>query len=932
MMDALNEYRRCFIYLMPIPSGTVTFLFTDLEGSTKLWEQYPEAMQSGIARLEALSRHAIESHRGYVVKAMGDGFMASFADAQDAVRAAIVLQLNAQSESWVGLPALRIRAAIHTGVVEERAGDYYGSPVNRTARLMGVGYGGQILLSETAYDLVRDSVVGDIVFRDLGQHRLRDMVRPERIFQANAPDLLSDFPPLKTLDVLPNNLPNLLTTFVGREHEKEKIKAILNNSRLLTLTGAGGTGKTRLSIEAAADSLEQFPDGVWLVEYAAVTDATLVAQTIATTLHLREERPRPILATLQDYLANKNVLLILDNCEHLVLAIAQAADVLLRTCAQLKILASSREPLGIPGEKTLRVPSLAVPSRDEMPALDQLTQFEAIKLFVDRATNLQPSFVLTKQNASAVAQIVRRLDGIPLAIELGAARIKALPVDKIAARLDDQFNLLSMGSRTLLPRQQTLNALIEWSFNLLTEAERVLFRRLSVLVGGWTFEAAEAICAGNGVEGYEILNLLSELVEKSLVNVREDERVETRYYFLDTIRQYARVKLLESGEEGELRLQHCEWFLGLTEDAEANFHGPDQSTWLNRLEIEYDNISFALDWLVTTGDAERGLRLSGALYDYWNIRGHWSEGRERLNKILALPASADPSNHRANALRAAGNLARQQNDYAVAQSLYESSLEISKALGDELGTANALNGLGSNYEAQGNYSSARDSFLQALDVYHRVNSPIDQARATLNLGLLESNHGNFAQAEIYFAECLPTFRELGDRRLEGMIVGNLGLMAYYRGDYAKARAFCGESLAIRRELKDKFGIANQLNNLASVALRLKEYANAKKLFEESLTLFAEIKSKRMIADVFSMMASVAVAQQNPLQAGRLLGAAKTLLDGMRVPLNEANRIEFERSVDAAKALDPKGFDVAWAEGNAMSLEEAVVAALGEPRN
>lgn len=913
------------------PTGTVTFLFTDIEGSTKLWEQYPDAMKTAVAKQEIFSRQAVESNQGYVVKALGDGVMASFRNASEALLAAVAIQRAVQAESWGEIPAVRIRAGIHTGVVEERAGDYYGSPVNRTARLMSIGHGGQILLSETAYDLIRDSHLGDIVFRDLGQHRLRDMLRPERIFQVIISDLPSDFPPLKTLDVLPNNLPNLLTTFVGREHEKEDIKKILDSSRLLTLTGAGGTGKTRLSIEASADLLEEFPDGVWLVEYATVTDPTLVAQTIATTLHLREEHSRPILATLQDFFMNKNVLLILDNCEHLIQPIAQTADKLLRVDERLKILATSREPLGIPGEKTLRVPSLAVPNRAELPPLEQLTQFEAIKLFVDRAVNLQPNFVLTKQNAPAVAQIVGRLDGIPLAIELGAARIKGLSVDKIAARLDDQFNLLSMGSRTLLPRQQTLNALIEWSFNLLTDPERVFFRRLSVLVGGWTLEAAEAICAGNGLDGYEILNLLSELVEKSLVNVREDHESETRYYLLDTIRQYARVKLLESGEESGLRSKHCEWFLQLAENAEPNFHGPGQSAWLNRLETEYDNISFALDWAAATGDAERGLRLTGALYDYWNVRGYWSEGRDRLSKILALPADVARSQNRAKALNAAGNLALQQNDYAVAQALFESSLEISKSLGDAQETAKSIHGLGAGFEARGDYAKAHEYYTRSLELFRKLDSKLGKAGAMLNLGTLDLGRGEYGQAQAYFEDCLPLFREIGDQRSVGKISGNLGLIAYFSGDYPAARKFCEESLAIRRELKDKSGIAHQLNNLGYIALRQGEPDRAKEFFSESLALFAAMKSKRMIADVFSGLANVAIVQQQAAAAARLLGAAQALFDALNVQVEGANRAEFDRSVAAARAPSENEFQAAWGEGKNMPLEDAIAAALGEPR-
>lgn len=910
------------------PTGTVTFLFTDLEGSSKLWETYPEAMKPAIARLEVLSRQAIEGHRGEIVKSMGDGFMASFAIALDALEAALELQRAVRKESWAEVPAFRIRAGIHAGTVEEREGDYFGATVNRTARLMNAANGGQTLLSETAHDLVRDTAAREIVLLDLGQHRLRDLVRPERIFQASAPGLETEFQPIRTLDVLPNNLPKWLTTFVGREREMEQVKHALDKSRLLTLTGAGGTGKTRLSIEAGAELVHKFRDGVWLVEFAPVTDPALVPQTIAAVLRLREERGRTIWATLVDHLALKELLLILDNCEHLIEPIAKAADELLRNSPQLKVLASSREPLRISGEQIIIVPSLAVPDPQDKSTLAELAQCDAVQLFLDRAVNSKADFALTAQNAAAVAQIVRRLDGIPLAIELSAARINALSVEKIAARLDDAFNLLTMGSRTAMPRQQTLSALIDWSHGLLTDSERILFRRLSVMAGGWTLAAAEDICAGEPLKSGLILNLLAELVEKSLVSVREDAGAEKRYAFLEIIRQYARNKLVEAGEERILRARHCAWFMGLSEEAEACFHGPTQAECLNRLERDYDNLNAAIDWAMESQDAERAIRFTGMLFDFWNVRGYWSEGRDRLNRALALPGSEERSPARAKSTNAAATLALKQNDYVVAHSLFEASLETARAVGAKEEAAKALFGLGSKYETQNDYAGARAYYMQALEAYGELGSKLGKARTLGNLGVLDLNHGEFEQAQTNLEACLPLFRELGDQRSVGQVAGNLAVIAYFRGEYVRARGFCEESLKIARELKDKYRTANQLNTLGYIASRQGEHTKARGYFSESLTLFAALKSRRMLADVFTGLASTAVALGDEMLAAQLLGATQALVKSLGVTLNEANQKEFDRSAAAARARDERAFQAAWEGGMAMTLEEAIVLALG----
>ncbi|HZO88686.1 MAG TPA: adenylate/guanylate cyclase domain-containing protein, partial [Chthonomonadaceae bacterium] len=463
-------------------SGTLTFLFTDIEGSTRLWEQHPEAMRSALARHDVLLQEAIEQHSGHVFKTIGDAFCAAFDAAPSALAAALSAQRALASEDWQAPIRLRVRMALHTGAAEARGGDYFGPPLNRVARMLAAGHGGQVLLSQAACDLLGDALPEGVSLRDLGRHRLRDLQQSEHLYQLLHPNLPADFPPLRSLEAFAHNLPVQLTSFIGREKEMEEIKRLLSTAHLLTLTGSGGCGKTRLALQVAADRVEEYADGVWLVELAAIADLGLVPQTVAVALGVSEEPNRPLGETLANYLRPKSLLLVLDNCEHLLTACAQLADTLLRTCPKVRILASSREGLGLLGEALYHVPSLSLPDEKRLPTLEQLSQYEAVRLFVERAVLSRPDFAVTAQNAASVVQICSRLDGIPLAIELAAARARALAVEQLAQRLDDRFRLLTGGSRTALPRQQTLRALIDWSYDLLSEAERTLLRRLSVFV------------------------------------------------------------------------------------------------------------------------------------------------------------------------------------------------------------------------------------------------------------------------------------------------------------------------------------------------------------------------------------------------------------------------------------------------------------------
>lgn len=643
-----------------LPSGTVTFLFTDIEGSTKVAQEHRETWDALQERHHAILRSAIQVHNGYVFQIIGDAFCAAFHIASEALAAAIEAQRGLQTENWGETP-IKVRMGINTGAAQagnnaDGSGGYTGySTLARTQRVMSTAYGEQILLSNTSADLLLGELPAGVTLRDMKEHRLKGLLNPEHLWQAVAPGLAQDFPALQTLNSIPNNLPIQLTSFIGREKEIAEIKNLVEHNHLVTLTGSGGVGKTRHSLQVGAELLDAFTDGVWLVELAPVSDAELVPYALATVLGVREDEARPLMTALQDHLRAKSILLLLDNCEHLLQACAQLVDVLLHACPGLRILASSREALGMAGEVSFRVPSLSLPDARHLPSLDSLTQYDSVRLFIERAVAVKSDFVVTNENAPAVAQVCSRLDGIPLAIELAAARVKGLSVEQISKRLDDRFRLLTGGSRTALPRQQTLRAMIEWSYDLLSEGERALLRRLAVFVGDWTLEAAEAVCpqpeppAGSlgpprqAIGAPEIMDLLLRLVDKSLI-VAEERGGQARYRMLETIRQFARDKLLESGEGAPLRARHLEFFLKFSEQAEPKLHSAEQLIWLNQLGAEYENLQTALDWGREGGSTQPALRLAKAMEQLADVRSLLGVGTKAIplyQEALALWQSAE---------------------------------------------------------------------------------------------------------------------------------------------------------------------------------------------------------------------------------------------------------------------------------------------------
>lgn len=913
---------------MGLPGGTVTFLFTDIEGSTKLWEEHVEAMRAALARHDNLLRVAISVHGGHVFKTAGDAFHAVFSTAADGLAAALDAQRALAAERWPVPDGLRVRMVLHTGVADQRNGDYFGPTLNRAARLLAACHGGQILLFRTTYELVQDVLPAGVTLRDLGQHLLRDLARPEQIYQLVATGLTVEFPPLRSLNSFPNNLPVQLTSFVGRVREIADVKRLLATTRLLTLTGSGGAGKTRLALQVAAELLEEFADGVWLTELPALSDPALVSQTVAASLGLREQSERSIATTLAEFLQFRRLLLVLDNCEHLVAECARLVDQLLRGCPEIRILATSQTALGVPGEVAFSVPPLSLPDPQRAPAAEQLPQYEAVRLFIERAVLSKPEFAVTSDNAAAVTQVVHRLDGIPLAIELAAARAKMMSVQQIAERLDDRFRLLTGGGRTVASRHQTLKAAIDWSYDLLTASERTMLQRMSVFSGGWTLEAAEAVCNGGEVAAGQILDVLARLVDRSLVLAQETRGGSTRYRLLESVRQYGRDRLVESGEEKSTRTRHRDWFLLLAERGERYLQGREQRVWLDLLETEHDNLRLALEWCkATEGDTEYWLRLAGALWRFWEVRGYWSEGRAWLDGALAQSeGSATPS--RVKVLNGAGYLASFQGDYPRAVSLGEESLDLSRRLGDKRGTVSCLNILGIEACRLEKYDRAAQLGKESLVLSEEVGDWWGTMDARIVLAFVARAAGDYDRASTLLEEIVPQVRQVGDKWRLAMALNYLGLVKRDLGNYTEARAVLEETLALAKELGDKWGAAFAQSNLGIVAWYQQDYLRAGDLFATSLRLRADVGEKRGIVTSLVGLAAVAAVQGEAERAAMIFSAAETLRGMIGVPLPPFIRGSFEQLVaDTRAALGEARFAEVGARGRALALQAAIAYAL-----
>ena len=701
-------------------------------------------------------------------------------------------------------------------------------------------------------------------------------------------------PDRRSTKTAPHNLPLQLTTFVGRTHEKSEVKRLLGSSRLLTLMGAGGAGKTRLALKVASETRERFPDGVWLVELGPLSDPALVARTAATALGVADQGEKPPLAALLEALRNRRLLLVLDNCEHLIGAASKFAETLLRSCPEVRFLATSREALGIAGETAWRVPSLSVPDDRGTQATDRVRDYEAIQLFETRAQASDPGFHVTPENAAAVVQVCRRLDGIPLAIELAAARVNMLTVEDLRAKLDDRFVLLTGGSRTALPRQQTLRAAMDWSYDLLPENERALLRLLSVFAGGWTLDAAEAVCSTVAIKRSDVLALLGRLVDKSLV-LTDTRYGRARYRLLETVRQYARDRLVESGGAAEIRRRHRDWYGAVAEQGSTMLRGPEQAVWMERLEVEHDNFRAALEWsAVDPAGAEAGLRLAGALMWFWFIRGHWREARMRLERALERGGEASET---------------------VLPAVMQGAAFFAWRLGDNTRT----NELGA----------------EGLALCRRLDDKPNMALMLMWLGIAAIRALDYERATGFFGECVEVARGLGDTWTAALATAQAGIVARHLGDCNRAIVLHNESLAVTRRLGDGFTTVYNFRNLGNDTLQLGDYARAESYFLEGLKLGGQAAHHApwVTEECVEGLAQVACGQGRYERAARLFGAVDRLFQiiGHRRSTRDQTGVE-ERIASARRGLGDAAFEKAWADGQAMTIEQAVDYALerGEP--
>ena len=920
------------------PSGTVTFLFTDIEGSTKLAQEHPQAMPGLLARHNTILNHAIESHQGFVFRIVGDSFTAAFHTARDALSAALEAQRHLQNESWSPAP-IRVRMGIHTGAAilkEDPHGhgqSYEGyRTLALTQRIMSVGHGGQILLSQTVYDLVKERLPNGTELRELGERHLKDIVQPEALYQVAAPDLLSEFPPLTTLEAINHNLPAQLTSFIGREQEIAEARAALASTRILTFIGPGGTGKSRLSLQVAAGQLTEFKDGVWQVELAPLAEGAYVPSTIASTFYLREAQGVPLLDTVTDYLRSKQLLLVLDNCEHLIETCARLSDHFLQACKNVKIITSSREALGIPGETIYRVPSLSLPQHlEDLPDIQGLMSYEAIRLFRERAVKANPQFELSEDNALYVCQICQRLDGIPLAIELAAARLKMFTPQQIAERLGDRFKLLTGGSRTALPRQQTLRALIDWSYLTLNEVEQRVLRSLAVFSGGWTFEAAEAV-----VGEIDAMDGLSGLVNKSLVNVDEAEG-ESRYRYLETIRQYAMEKLFESRDAENVRDRHLAYFMDYTRRAEQQFDSDQRSLWINRLELEYDNIRSALGWAVES-DPETALRMASWLRIYWLSRSYMTEGCKWCQAAISgaeASTSADPDLGLwlSEVYTALAALSINRGDHRTGQSAARQAADLARGLDDPARLVQALNFLGLSSAFLGDEPLAFDSLNEGEALCRKFGLKDALAEILLSLAYITLEiHGPKAaeQLQAYLEESLDLTEGSVDLNSAVRTEGILARLAYYRGDLAEARKHADLMLDHHREMGDQLSVTGHQSEMAHVARRMGNYEEALALYRETLPDWQKIGHRGAVAHQLECMAFIAKAREQGDRAVKLMSAAEVLREASNSSRTPQERIEYDRELaDLRAGMDEETFQLLWMEGRSLTSEQAIALAMKE---
>lgn len=870
-----------------LPTGTITFLFTDIEGSTRLLQQLGEGYRAVQECHHDIMRAAIREANGHVVRTEGDSFFVAFRRPLDAVGAAVAAQRALAESDWPHGEPLRVRMGVHTGEGVAGGDDYLGLDVHRAARIAAAGHGGQVLISDAIRGLVDHTLPQGVIIRDLGTHRLKDIEHPEHLYDLVIDGLLAEFPPIRTLQGPRTNLPPPRTSLVGRDREVAEIRDLLSRARLVTLVGPGGTGKTRLALSVAAEEIDQFDDGVWLVGLGAVTDSGVVPSKIAISLGVREDPAANLVETLADRLRHRDLLLVLDNIEQVIEA-ATMVDRLLDQAPRLRILTTSRVPLHLSGEHEYHVEPLPLPRPERAGALTTLERCESVMLFVERAGAVRHGFRLTEGNAAAIAEIVRRVDGLPLAIELAARRVKLLTPQALLHRLEQRLPLLSGGARDLPERQRTLRGAIAWSHDLLDAEEQRLFARLAAFRGGWTLESAEAMC-GPGL-ATDVLDGLFSLVDQSLVRQEQTWDGDLRFQLLETIHEFATERLRASGEEEQVHRRHAQHLRDLAEEAEPHLMGEGQAEWLQRLEREHDNLRAALDWAEAVGDADTALRMSAAIWRFWQQHGHLAEARARLERIMALPGAEVRGALRVRALGALGGIVYWQNHYEAMRRPYEEAVEIAREVGEPRLLARALFDL---------------SFV-----------PMVTAQ-------------DFERTEQLLGEALAVAPE-DDRVLQAQIWTSLGYLRAVEGsDPAAGIEPIERAVAIHRQVGDRMLTGEALMGLAGLRMLIGEWEAAREQFREAVTILLEPHRPLMLAIAMFALSFLATRDGDHEQAARLLGAWTRIKDeGGGVPPTFLLAHFFgDPEGDARRALGEEGYERARAEGYSMTPDQARAYAL-----
>lgn len=844
----------------------VAFLFTDIEGSTHRWECHRDAMDAAVARHDALLRAAIERHRGRVFKTVGDAFCAAFAQVPDAVAAAVDAQRALAAEDFSAVEGLRVRMAVHIGEASQRDDDYFGPTLNRVARLMSAGHGGQVLLSDAARQNLPDEQPVCYALVDFGLRRLKDLTQPERVWQLTAAGLTAEFPPLNSLDARPNNLPVEVTALIGREHDLADLRQLVASNRLVTLSGAGGIGKTRVAVQVGADLIDRYPDGVWFADLAPLSNGELVASVVARVLGVQQPQEGRVDDVLPGWLKAKHLLLILDNCEHVIEAAATLANAILRESPGVHILATSRQALGIGGENVHRLPSLALAEPEDVGSAEQALNFGAIALFAERAAASNTRFALTDENAPIVADICKRLDGIPLAIELAAARTKILSLDNLAQHLGERFALLTGGVRTALPRQKTLSATIDWSYNLLSEQEQAIFRRLGIFAGGFSLEAVTAVCSSGQPPDVLLFDLLGSLVDKSLVVAETGGRHE-RYGLLESMRAYALQKLHGCDEREQLAARHGQHFTALAAATDRASGNMSVAAVLELLEPEVDNFRAALEWsLRTERDVALGGALAGALERLWFQGGLTAEGRwwirTALERLGGENAAISARLWRALALLTSGKGKYDSAQRASALYAQES---------DEHGQAHALRLLARGLIQMGRLEDASDISRRALEAFRTFGDRRGQALCLNELGDIAGDRRDFEAARRLYAESLEMFRGLEDEAGDVIVLGNLAELEFEAGHPEQALLYGSQALQIDSRGKNATSLASNHANMAAYSIAVDELSDAKSHAREGLRWAQKAQTGQKVAWTVQHLALLAALQGDREQAARLLG-------------------------------------------------------------